>query len=151
MTDNNSDVNLHITIGMVVKAWREWRGYTVTQLAERCGRPITKGYVSGLERDKIRQPGDDHLVLLSRALEIPVLYLVARRLPDQVTEATPDALVQQMIKLMPSTALNSPFNTNPSVKDALQPKLSELKGTYQKSLELIADIEELIAQDEDEA
>jgi transcriptional regulator with XRE-family HTH domain len=86
MTVNNSDVNLHITIGMVVKAWREWRGYTVTQLAERCGRPITKGYISGLERDKIRQPGDDHLVLLSRALEIPVLYLVTRRLPEEELE-----------------------------------------------------------------
>jgi transcriptional regulator with XRE-family HTH domain len=86
MTVNNLDVNLHITIGMVVKAWREWRGYSVTQLAERCGRPITKGYISGLERDKIRQPGDDHLILLSRALEIPVLYLVTRRLPVEELE-----------------------------------------------------------------
>jgi transcriptional regulator with XRE-family HTH domain len=86
MTVNSSDVNLHITIGMVVKSWREWRGYSVTQLAELCGRPITKGYISGLERDKIRQPGDDHLILLSRALEIPVLYLVTRRLPEEESE-----------------------------------------------------------------
>jgi transcriptional regulator with XRE-family HTH domain len=83
MTFDSSDVNLSIPIGMVVRAWRERRGLTVTQLAERTGRPITKGYVSELERGKIRQPGDDHLVLLSRALEIPVLYLVSRRLPDR--------------------------------------------------------------------
>jgi transcriptional regulator with XRE-family HTH domain len=83
MTTESSDVNLKVSIGMVVKAWRERSGLTVTQLAERTGRPITKGYISELERGKIRQPGDDHLVLLSRALEIPVLYLVSRRLPDR--------------------------------------------------------------------
>jgi transcriptional regulator with XRE-family HTH domain len=83
MTVESSDVNLSIPIGEVVKAWRERRGLTVTQLAERTGRPITKGYISELERGKIRQPGDDHLVLLSRALQIPVLYLVTRRLPDR--------------------------------------------------------------------
>jgi transcriptional regulator with XRE-family HTH domain len=155
MTINSSDVNLHITIGMVVKAWRESRGYSVTQLAERCGRPITKGYVSGLERDKIRQPGDDHLVLLSHALEIPVLYLVARRLPDQMPEATEGGVETSVGSLQPSPRRGFGFGA-PDLSerytgdrvDQLKEVLAEIAEVSRRIEEIRRVVEELLKSEE---
>jgi len=76
----------YFPVGEVVKAWRTARSLTVTQLAERAGRPMTKGYISGLERGRIQHPGQDHLERIAHALDIPVLYLVLRRLPDSTRQ-----------------------------------------------------------------
>jgi hypothetical protein len=53
-------------------------------------------------------------------------------------------------KPMPSTALHAPFSMKPRGRHALQPKLRELKRIYLRGLELIADIEEMIAEDEED-
>jgi transcriptional regulator with XRE-family HTH domain len=75
------------SLGHVVKAWREARGLTITQLASHAGAPMTKGYLSQLEHDRIRLPRDENLARLSAALEIPVVYLLTRRLPDKASRA----------------------------------------------------------------
>jgi transcriptional regulator with XRE-family HTH domain len=143
MTTESADVNLSIPIGEVVKAWRERRGLTVTQLAERTGRPITKGYISELERGKIRQPGDDHLVLLSRALQIPILYLVSRRLPDRengaiTAEGTPT------LRRRRARAFASPPIEDASVEDETVGQQDEILG---QQIEMILD-EEGLSQEE---
>jgi transcriptional regulator with XRE-family HTH domain len=84
MTPDTNSI-FHVSIGEVVRAWREARGLTVTELAQRSGSPITKGYISQLEHNKVRQPSDDHLVRIATALEIPVLFLVTRRLPSKLS------------------------------------------------------------------
>lgn len=77
------DSFLEITIGHVIRAWRQHRDLTITELAARAGPPITKGYVSQLERNKIRLPGDVKLAQLSRALDVSIRDLVNRRLPGE--------------------------------------------------------------------
>ncbi len=85
MMTEDKNVIFHASIGEVVRAWREARELSVTELAERSGSPITKGYISQLEHNKVRQPSDDHLVRIAAALRIPVLFLVTRRLPDELS------------------------------------------------------------------
>lgn len=77
---------LENTIGAVVQAWRQHHDLTITELAARAGPPITKGYISQLERNKIRTPGDAKLVQLARALGVSVRDLVNRRLPGDMLE-----------------------------------------------------------------
>jgi len=85
MSAQNKDSIFHASIGEVVMAWRKLRNLTVTELAQRSGSTITKGYISQLEHDKVHRPNDDHLVRIAAALKIPVLYLVTRRLPDELS------------------------------------------------------------------
>ena len=68
------------TIGATVKMWRKKRGLTVTNLAKKTG--FTKGYLSQLENDRIRNPNDEHMIEIAKALSIPVLHLVNRVLPS---------------------------------------------------------------------
>jgi transcriptional regulator with XRE-family HTH domain len=85
MIDQGKDLIFHTSLGEVVKAWRAARELTVTELAARAGRPITKGYISEVEHNKIRQPNDEYLVRIAAALDIPVLFLVTRRLPHELS------------------------------------------------------------------
>ncbi len=83
MTAQSTDLIFHISLGEVVKAWRQARGLTVTGLAARAG--MAKGYISEVENNKIRRPNDDQLIRLADAMSIPVLYLVNRRLPEDLS------------------------------------------------------------------
>ena len=85
-TETRTDLDLRVPIGAVVRAWREWHGCSVTELARVGGPPLTKGYISELERDKIHHPKDRQLALLANALRIPVLYLITRHLPDAAAD-----------------------------------------------------------------
>ncbi len=85
MIDQGKDLIFHTSLGEVVKAWRAARELTVTELAARAGKPITKGYISEVEHNKIRQPNDEYLIRIATALDIPALYLVTRRLPDELS------------------------------------------------------------------
>jgi transcriptional regulator with XRE-family HTH domain len=85
MIEQDKNSIFQSSIGEVVKAWRETRNLTMTELAQRSGATITKGYISQLEHNKVRQPSDDHLVRIAAALNIPVLYLVTRQLPDEIS------------------------------------------------------------------
>src|SRR5205085_4052446 len=83
MTDQRKDLIFQIPLGDVIKAWREARGLTVTELAARAGEPISKGYISEVENNKIRKPNDEYLIRIAAALDIPIEYLVLRRLPEE--------------------------------------------------------------------
>ena len=74
-------------MGTVVKAWREHRGLIPAQLAELSG--LSRGYLSQLESQKIKEPGYQQLNRLCKALEIPSSDLLNGRLPidhDSQTE-----------------------------------------------------------------
>jgi transcriptional regulator with XRE-family HTH domain len=102
MKRNNTHVDLNIPIGAVVRAWREAKELTVTEFAERAGSPITKSYLSELENGRIHNPGAMHLERIASTLGIPVLYLVARWLPDQVTADVEGAVEGDVETLQPS-------------------------------------------------
>jgi transcriptional regulator with XRE-family HTH domain len=71
-------------VGQVVKSWRIARELSGTELAARTGLP--KAYISQVEHGKVHQPGDENLARIARALEIPVEYIVLRRLPEKDTQ-----------------------------------------------------------------
>src|SRR6266849_2652021 len=93
MIDQGKDLIFHTSLGEVVKAWRAARELTVTELAARAGKPITKGYISEVEHNKIRQPNDEYLIRIATALDIPALYLVTRRLPNELSSEEQAELV----------------------------------------------------------
>jgi transcriptional regulator with XRE-family HTH domain len=70
-------------IGDAVKAWREYRGLRPMDLAERSGR--SRGHISEIERNRIQNPDDSVLIDIAEALDIPVEYLVLRRLPSNLS------------------------------------------------------------------
>jgi transcriptional regulator with XRE-family HTH domain len=76
----NIPLALSIPIGEVIKNWREFRGWSVTELATKAG--LTKGYISQLENNKIKRPSDQHLAKLAGALRIEVWDVIARRMPS---------------------------------------------------------------------
>lgn len=69
-------------IGEVVRAWREWRGLTLTALADLAGPPVSKSYLSSLENGRIQSPGRIHLIRIAAGLDLPVSVLMTRRLPS---------------------------------------------------------------------
>lgn len=69
-------------IGEVVRAWREWKGLTLTALADLAGSPVSKSYLSSLENGRIQSPGRLHLIRIADALDLPVSVLMTRRLPS---------------------------------------------------------------------
>ena len=83
MTVGNPNQIFQHTIGATVRAWRQKRDMTLTNLAKMTG--ITKGYLSQLENDKIKNPSDKHMIKIASALKIPVLFLVTRVLSDQAS------------------------------------------------------------------
>jgi transcriptional regulator with XRE-family HTH domain len=74
------------TIGEVVRAWREFRGLRPTELAQRAG--VRKSYLSELEHNKTANPKQEHLAKIAEALAIPVLDILARRMPGNADEET---------------------------------------------------------------
>lgn len=68
-------------IGDVVKAWREERGWSVTEFAEKV--EMSKSYISSLENNRIKQPAIERIAQLADSLGIDVWDLIARRIPDQ--------------------------------------------------------------------
>jgi transcriptional regulator with XRE-family HTH domain len=72
-----------LPLGQVVKAWRIARELSGTELAARAGLP--KAYISQVEHNRIHHPGDENLARIASALEIPVEYLIVRRLPEKDT------------------------------------------------------------------
>ena len=83
MTSQEKNLIFTVSIGEVVKAWRTLHRLTLAELAQRCDSTITKGYLSQLENSRIEQPNDEHMLSIAKALDIPVEYLVIRRLPTE--------------------------------------------------------------------
>ncbi|MBI2017888.1 helix-turn-helix transcriptional regulator [Candidatus Daviesbacteria bacterium] len=73
----------HYSPGLVVRAWRNERALSLTELAKRSGPPITKAYLSALENGKIKRGIHDlQKILIANGLSINVRYLEAGVLPD---------------------------------------------------------------------
>jgi transcriptional regulator with XRE-family HTH domain len=137
------DVDLSIPIGTVVRAWREARELSVTELALRSGRPVTKGYVSELENGKIHNPGSTHLNRIASTLGIPVLYLVARWLPDQVPEATEGAVEDIGGSLQPSPRRGFGFMAPDLSESRTEDRVEQLKEILTEFAEITRRIEEI--------
>jgi transcriptional regulator with XRE-family HTH domain len=68
------------TIGTVIRAWRNYRGFNATELAAKAG--VRKGYLSEVENDKKSNPWLSKLKKLADALRIPLSYIDDRRMPS---------------------------------------------------------------------
>jgi transcriptional regulator with XRE-family HTH domain len=142
MKRKNVDVDLNIPIGAAVRAWREARKLSVTELAQHAGRPVTKSYLSELENGKIQNPGALHVNRIASTLGIPVLYLVARWLPDQVAEVSEGAVAGNIDKTLPRARRGFGFRA---------PDLSELHTVdrVEQLKEVLAEIAEITHRIED--
>jgi transcriptional regulator with XRE-family HTH domain len=69
------------TIGTVIRAWRIFRGFTSTELAEKAGVRI--GYLSEIEHNRTANPKEEYLVKLADALEVPLQDIYGRRMPPK--------------------------------------------------------------------
>lgn len=78
--------DLRVPLGAVVRAWRAWHGWSVTELARRA--QVSKGYVSEVERGKISRPKPEQLEKLATALQISAWDIHIRRLPPGREDAT---------------------------------------------------------------
>jgi transcriptional regulator with XRE-family HTH domain len=72
-------------IGDVVRAWREFRGFSSTKLADKAG--VRLSYLSEIEHNKTASPREEYLEKLALALEVPLEDIYGRRLPPKAGEA----------------------------------------------------------------
>jgi len=72
------------TIGDVVREFRRDRQISLTDFSRRTG--LSKGYISGLEHNKIDNPKSDKLKRLAAALRISERDIVSRRMPHEVKD-----------------------------------------------------------------
>ncbi len=86
MDDSLLDINWKVPIGTVIKAWREKRRLSLSELVVLAGSPISVPYLSQLESTKTKNPGNEHLDKLALALKVPVSWLVNRKLPKDVAD-----------------------------------------------------------------
>jgi transcriptional regulator with XRE-family HTH domain len=129
--------------GDLLRRFREEKGLSQNALARAAGIDPTN--VNRIEASKQGVPRKTTIVKLVRGLGLS--------LADERSQQLFDAAAQMAKpKPMPAALLNAPisFDDTPKDKNALQPKLRELKRIYLRGLELIADIEEIIAEDEED-
>jgi transcriptional regulator with XRE-family HTH domain len=140
MKSNFADVDLNIPIGAVVRAWREAKRLSVTEFAERAGSPVTKSYLSELENGRIHNPGALHLERIASTIGIPVLYLVARWLPDQVAE---DAVEVSVDTLQPISRRGFGFRAPDLSQGHSEGRVDQLKEVLTEIAEITRRIEEI--------
>jgi transcriptional regulator with XRE-family HTH domain len=126
--------------GDILRRLREEAGISQNALARAAG--ISPSNINRIEGSKQGVPRKTTIIKLVRGLDLSLSDERAQQLFDKAA---------QMAKPEPvsGTILHSPFNRRPKGKIALQPKLRELKRIYLQGLELIAEIEEIIAEDEE--
>jgi len=93
---------LTIPVGEVIRSWREFRGWSVTELADRA--QLTKGYISQLENNKIKRPNDQRLANLAGALGIEVWDIIARRMPTDEESSAHEKLTEPESPSIPSSS-----------------------------------------------
>ena len=123
--------NLLIPIGEVVKAWREFRQLKLTELARRS--QLTRGYISQLEHNRIRQPDNDHLAKLAGALQIGVWDLVARRMPSEQEYEMPG---QAAALVSPPVSVESIASESPTIGQEIDAILRE-EGLSEEEVEAV--------------
>src|SRR5205814_1976392 len=96
--------NSDISIGEVVRAWREYRGLTPSELLARTSGAISKAYLFQLENDIIHRPSDKKLKAIAQALDVPPTYLITRQFPEMKEDKTKQAGARRR----QSGALSSP-------------------------------------------
>jgi transcriptional regulator with XRE-family HTH domain len=74
-----------IPIGDVVRAWRQFRGFSSTKLADRAG--VRLSYLSEIEHNRTINPKEEYLEKLALALEVPLEDIYGRRMPPLEGEA----------------------------------------------------------------
>jgi transcriptional regulator with XRE-family HTH domain len=67
------------TIGETLRAWRTFRGLSSTELAGKAGVRIA--YLSEIEHNRTANPRPKYLEKLAAALAVPVLDILARKMP----------------------------------------------------------------------
>jgi transcriptional regulator with XRE-family HTH domain len=127
--------------GDLLKRLREEAHLSQNALARAAG--MSPSNVNRIEASKQGVPRKTTIIKLVRALGLSLTDERAQQLFDAAERMAKP-------KPLPSTALHAPFNRRPKDKSHLQPKLRELKRIYLVGLELIADIEEIIAEDEED-
>jgi transcriptional regulator with XRE-family HTH domain len=68
-------------IGDVILAWRKFRGFSSTKLADKAGVRIA--YLSEIEHNKTAYPREQYLEKLAIALEVPLQDIYGRRMPPE--------------------------------------------------------------------
>jgi transcriptional regulator with XRE-family HTH domain len=125
--------------GDVLRSLREQAHLSQNALARAAG--MSPSNVNRIEASKQGVPRKTTIMKLVRALGLSLTDERAQQLFDAA---------DRMAKPLPSAVLHAPFSTRPKGRSALRPKLRELKSIYLRGLELIADVEEIIAEDEEE-
>jgi transcriptional regulator with XRE-family HTH domain len=70
-------------VGVTIRAWRRFRGMTVTELALQAGFGTNgRGYISKIEHQQIKRLGEEQLAAIAHALGITPLDLQRNHLPE---------------------------------------------------------------------
>jgi transcriptional regulator with XRE-family HTH domain len=125
--------------GDLLRRFRLEAGLSQNALARAAG--INPTNVNRIEHAQQGAPRKTTIIKLVRGLGLSLSDERAQQLFDAAAQMAKP-------KPMPAATLRAPFRRD---KSALQPKIRELKRIYLQGLELIADIEEMIAEDEEEA
>ncbi len=75
-------------LGTAIRAWRRFRGLSVTELAIAAGFGINgRGYISRIEHSQIRHLGEERLNRIAAALELQSADLLLHRMPEAPDDA----------------------------------------------------------------
>jgi transcriptional regulator with XRE-family HTH domain len=76
-------VSFESTLGAAIRAWRRYRGLSVTDLAMRAGFGHNgRGYISKIEHNQIKRLGNEAITSIAQALNLSPLDLQQLRLPE---------------------------------------------------------------------
>lgn len=79
------------TLGATIRAWRHYRGLSVTDLAMRAGFGQNgRGYISKIEHNQIKRLGEEAFTSIAQALDLSPLDLQQPRMPDTQESQMPD-------------------------------------------------------------
>src|SRR6266851_10426412 len=75
-------------LGATIRAWRHFRGMTVTELAIAAGFGVNgRGYISRIEHSQIHHLGEERLNRIAAALELQSADLLLHRMPEAPDDA----------------------------------------------------------------
>lgn len=76
-------------LGSTIRAWRRYRGLSVTDLAVQAGFGTNgRGYISRVEHGQIRHLGEERLERIATVLQLPGADLLLHRMPEVREEAS---------------------------------------------------------------
>jgi transcriptional regulator with XRE-family HTH domain len=74
-------------LGITIRAWRHFRGLTVTDLAIQAGFGKNgRGYISRIEHSQIRHLGEERLKRIAAVLQLQSIDLLLHRMPEASEE-----------------------------------------------------------------